>query len=367
MGLDAYVTLGHSGLRVSPMALGTLTFGTDWGWGADVDISRQIWTRYREAGGNFIDTANIYNDGSSERMVGRFLSEGGERDAIVLATKFSGGTRPGDPNAGGNGAKSIHRSLRDSLERLGTDYVDLYWMHHWDTATPVDEVVRTLDGLVAAGLIRYYGLSDVPAWYLARAKTLAERDGRAGPIALQPEYSLVERTIEREHLPAAQHLGIGVCPWGAVGGGFLTGKYSRDGANDQGRLGSSPGYAALLNRFTERDWPILEALVAVAERLGRPPAQVAMTWAAGHPGITAPIIGARTLGQLDDALAALELELPPGERTLLDRVSAMPPAHPYNLFTADYQQTTGDGGTTVRPWSPGQLTGASDAPASPFR
>jgi aryl-alcohol dehydrogenase-like predicted oxidoreductase len=207
--LADYSLLGRSGLRVSPLCLGAMTFG----WGCDEATARDIFNRYLEAGGNFIDTADAYSSGQSEEMLGRFMKEAGNRDRIVLATKFSFNTSPGNPNTGGNGRKNILRALEGSLRRLQTDHVDLYWLHAWDGMTPVEEVMTTLDALVRSGKVRYIGLSDTPAWYLARAQTLAELRGLERVCALQLEYSLVERNIEREHIPAALELGMGVCPW----------------------------------------------------------------------------------------------------------------------------------------------------------
>jgi len=211
MNLNDYITLGRSGLKVSPLCLGTMSFGTEWAWGNDEATSKTIFDHYLDAGGNFFDTADVYTNGRSEEFVGKFIRERKARDRAVLATKFTFNAEPGNPNAGGNGRKNIYRALEGSLKRLGTDYVDLYWMHAWDLVTPVEEVVDTLHDLVQAGKIRYAGFSDVPAWYAARAQTLAEKEGKHRLIALQLEYSLVERNIEREHVGAAQALGMGIC------------------------------------------------------------------------------------------------------------------------------------------------------------
>jgi aryl-alcohol dehydrogenase-like predicted oxidoreductase len=237
--MKEYVTLGRSGLRVSPLCLGTMTFGTEWGWGTEEDVSRAIFNRYIEAGGNFLDTADGYTGGKSEEMLGKFIGERRLRDRVVVATKFTFNTDPGNPNAGGNGRKNIYRALEGSLRRLQTDYIDLYWLHAWDTVTPVEEVVSTLIDLVREGKIRHFGFSDVPAWYAARALTIAEKEGKERPIALQMEYSLVERNIEREHVPAAQELGIAICPWSPLASGFLTGKYKREGGMERGGRGPS--------------------------------------------------------------------------------------------------------------------------------
>ena len=247
MKLNEYVTLGRSGLSVSPLCLGTMTFGTEWGWGAEEEPSRAMFNRYLERGGNFVDTADGYTNGKSETLVGKFLKESGARDKVVLATKFTFNGQPGNPNAGGNGRKNMYRAIEDSLRRLQTDYLDLYWMHAWDTITPVEEVVASLDTLVRAGKIRYFGFSDVPAWYLSRAYTLAEQQGREKIIALQLEYSLIERHIEREHIPAAQELGLGLCPWSPLGNGLLSGKYQR---GDQS--GSTDGRLEILKNLAAR-------------------------------------------------------------------------------------------------------------------
>src|ERR1700693_3911720 len=227
MSLKQYVTLGRSGLRVSPLARGTMTFGTESRWGSEPAVARQVFDGYIEQGGNFIDTADGYTNGKSEELLGHFIAERSLRERLALATKFTFNADPANPNAGGNGRKNIYRALEGSLRRLQTDYIDLYWMHVWDMMTPVEEVLASLDTLGQAGKGRYIGLSDVPAWYVARAQTLAEQQGRERISALQLEYSLVQRNIEREHIPAAQELGIAVCPWSPLAGGLLSGKYKR--------------------------------------------------------------------------------------------------------------------------------------------
>ncbi|MGB6356084.1 MAG: aldo/keto reductase, partial [Steroidobacteraceae bacterium] len=241
MAIDRYFTLGRSGLRVSRLALGTMTFGTDWGWGTEEKSARALFDRYLEAGGNFIDTADVYTAGTSERLLGRFIQEAGVRDRVVLTTKYTfndlSGGRP-DPNTGGNHRKNLLRAVEGSLKRLGTDYIDLYLMHAWDRITPVEEVMRTFDDLVRAGKVRYVGFSDVPAWHAARAQTLAEWRGWEPLAALQLEYSLVERNIEREFTTLAQTLGMGIMVWSPLAGGLLSGKYraARDGIVGEGRL-----------------------------------------------------------------------------------------------------------------------------------
>lgn len=364
MNFKDFVTLGRSGLRVSPLSLGTMTFGTEWGWGAAEDTSRQIFNRYIEAGGNFIDTADGYTGGTSEKMVGKFVSERRLRDRVVIATKFTFNAEPGNPNAGGNGRKNIYRALEGSLRRLQTDYIDLYWLHAWDTLTPIEEVVSTLNDLIRAGNIRHFGFSDTPAWYAARAQTLAEKEGKEPLIALQLEYSLVERNIEREHVPAAQELGLAICPWSPLAGGFLSGKYKREGNSGKGdgrlevtKTSGNP----VFNKFSDRNWRILDALLDVAGRIGKKPAQVAMNWVATQPGVTSTIFGATKLAQVDDILAALDFEIPPHLRVRLDEVSAPEAVHPYVFFGPGIQPMI-TGGAPVRSWAPARVTGG---PATP--
>lgn len=311
MTLTNYTTLGRSGLRVSPLSLGTMTFGTDWGWGSDENASRGIFDHYIDAGGNFIDTADGYTGGTAERMVGRFIKDRSLRDRVVLATKFTFSSDASNPNAGGNGRKNIYRALEASLRRLETDYIDLYWLHAWDTITPVEEVVSTLNDLVRAGRIRHYGFSDTPSWYLTRAFSLAENAGKERLIALQLEYSLVERNIEREHIPAAQQFGLGVCPWSPLAGGFLAGKYQREGnsGKGEGRLEIQKDNP-IIERFTERNWRIHEALIEVSRRMEKPPAQVALNWVATQPGVTSTIIGATKMSQLEGNLASIGFTIP---------------------------------------------------------
>src|ERR1700730_4337189 len=243
MKLNEYVTLGRSGLRVSPLCLGTMTFGTEWGWGSEEDAARAVFTGYLERGGNFVDTADMYTNGKSEELVGKFIKDAKVRDQVVLATKFTFNAQPENPNAGGNGRKNMYRAIEGSLRRLQTDYIDLFWMHAWDMITPVEEVVASLDTLVKAGKVRYIGFSDVPAWYVARAQTLAEQLGRERIAALQLEYSLVERNIEREHIPAALELGIAILSWSPLAGGFLFGKKKK-----RGQTGPLVGRAATPHR-----------------------------------------------------------------------------------------------------------------------
>ena len=362
MGVKDYVTLGRTGLRVSPLSLGTMTFGTEWGWGSEQKISRDIFNRYIDAGGNFIDTADVYTGGTSEKMTGEFIRERSLRDRVVLATKFTFNTEQGNPNAGGNGRKNIYRALEGSLKRLQTDYVDLYWLHVWDTYTPAEEVVATLNDLVRQGKIRHYAFSDTPAWYVARAYTLAELRGMERVSALQLEYSLVERNIEREHIPVAQELGIAVLPWSPLAGGFLAGKYKRSGNTGAGdgrhEVTKNSGNPAF-NKFTGHNWRVLDALLNVAKEINKPPAQVAT-----RPGVTSTIIGATKLAQLDDNLAALDFEIPAGLRKQLDAASALEAIHPY-VFYGDNIHPMITGGASIRPWAAARVTGGATIAGEP--
>ena len=348
--MNEYVTLGRSGLIVSPFSLGTMTFGND-RWGSPDEESSRIFHRYVEEGGNFLDCADGYAEGKSEEVLGRFIAESRLRDKVVLATKFTFAAQEGNPNSGGNGRKNAYRALEGSLRRLATDYVDLYWMHVWDMVTPVEEVVETLSTLVREGKIRYYGFSDVPAWYVARAVTLAQERGLVAPIALQLEYSLVERSIEREHLPAAQELQLGICPWSPLASGFLSGKYTREGASsskgsrlDVLKASNNP----VFNKFTEQNWKVLDAVQEVAKQLGRSSAEVALNWVATQPGVTSTIIGATKLKQLEDNLAALSFAIPQELRQKLDEASALDPAHPYMFFGEVLQERVRGGVRVTR-------------------
>jgi aryl-alcohol dehydrogenase-like predicted oxidoreductase len=316
--LDSYITLGRSGLRVSPLALGTMTFGEDNGWGASPAASEAILAEYLDRGGNLVDTANTYTNGHAEKILGdAFAARPGLRDRVVLSTKFFATLHPGDPNAGGAGRKAIMSQLAESLRRLRTDYVDLYWLHGWDRRAPIEETLRALDDLVAAGTVRYVGFSNLPAWVVAQAQTIAGFRGWAPLTALQLEYSLLERTAEGELLPAAAALGLGVLPWSPLGGGRLSGKHVRDG----GAPADSPR-AGRLAEPTERDWPVIEALARVAAEVGAGSAAVALAWARDRPGISSTLIGARTVEQLRANLASLEVTLTGAQRAALDDVSA---------------------------------------------
>ncbi|MGA9885744.1 MAG: aldo/keto reductase [Candidatus Acidiferrales bacterium] len=362
MKLNEYTTLGRTGLRVSPLCLGTMTFGTEWGFGAEEDVSRQQLDRFLGAGGNFIDTADGYTNGHAEELVGKSVADGKLRDRVVIATKYTFGAQPGNPNAGGNGRKNLYRAIEGSLRRLRTDYVDLYYLHAWDTFTPIEEVLSTMNDLVREGKIRYYGMSDTPAWYFSRMQTIAEKEGKERIATLQLEYSLAERNIEREHIPAAQELGIGLCPWSPLAGGFLSGKYKREGNSGKGE-GRLSGPGSIFNKFTEHNWRVLEVLQEVSKKLGKPPAQVALNWLVTQPGVTSVILGARTTVQLEDNLTSLDFTIPAELRERLEIASAPEPAHPYNFYVP-WMQARVSGGVTVKPWRPANIyVGATAPPA----
>lgn len=356
MSLTAFRTLGRSGLVVSPLALGTMTFGPG-AWNADDAMARAIFDAYRGAGGNFIDTSDIYSGGASETLVGRFIAETNARDEVVLSTKFAfnGSASPltatqaggGNPNAGGAGAKNIHRALDASLKRLGTDYVDLYWMHIWDGVTPVEEIVQTLGDLVRTGKIRYYGFSDMPAWLAMKAATIASERRVPGPIALQLEYSLVARDVEGEHFPAAREGGMGIMPWSPLAGGFLSGKYKRDDTRHTGRLSGANPFGD--SKFVDRNWGILDVVKAVAAELDRPVAQVALAWTLARRGVGSTLIGASKVAQLESNIAATDIELSADQMKRLDHASAPAPSFSSSLATPAIRRMV-FGGHEVTGW-----------------
>jgi len=316
MALNDFVTLGRSGLRVSPLCLGAMTFGKEHSWGSTVEESKAILDRYLERGGNFIDTANLYTFGHSEKIIGDHIGHTpSKRDRLVIATKFYSNLFPGDPNGGGAGRKSLVAACHESLRRLQTDYIDLYWMHAWDRHTPIEETLRALDDLVRAGKVRYVGFSDTPAWKVAQAQTMAQLRGYAPLIALQIEYSLLERTVEGELIPAALELGLGVTPWSPLKGGVLSGKYTRETA---GQKSSERGFIPALG---EKEYAIIDELGRIAKGLETTPARVALAWVQGRPGVTSTIVGARTIEQLDQNLGALDIALKPEHVQKLDAIS----------------------------------------------
>ena len=351
MQLDDYRLLGRSGLRVSPMTLGTMTFGKDWGWGADGAEARRIFDAYVDRGGNFIDTANTYTDGSSETLVGEFAR--GRRDRLVIASKYTLNPFPGDPNGGGNHRKALVRSVEASLRRLGSDYLDLLYLHIWDGTTPVEEVMRGFDDLVRAGKILYAGVSDIPAWQVARMQTLADLRGWTPLVALQIEYSLAQRTVERDLVPMARELGLAVLAWSPLAMGVLTGKYTRadlQAAADAGpaRPDSARSEVAYAHAIlTERAIAIGEVVKDVAQALGASPAQVALAWLLRRGAN--PIVGARTPAQFEDNLGALELALDPAQLQRLDDASAVELGFPHDFMRQDIPRNLVSGGTRLQP------------------
>jgi len=349
MKLNELRTLGRSGLAVSPLTLGTMTMGNP-DWGSPDEVSRAIFNSYVDAGGNSIDTADVYGGGRSEELVGQFIAERKLRDRVVLATKYGFNGEPGNPLAGGAGRKNLARAIDSSLRRLQTDYVDLYWLHLWDRVTPAEEVLQSLTDLVHAGKIRYFGFSDTPAWFATRVATLAQANGRPAPIALQLEYSLVERSIEREHLPAAAELGLDIVPWSPLAGGFLAGKYTRstDGAEGAGRLGRPNPFGD--SKFSPANWSTLGVLREVAAEIGRPPSQVALAWLTGQRGVGTVLLGTRTEQQLSDNLASLEVELPTAAAARLTAAGAIDLGFPYAIYTDEILSSAVTSGVVVRGW-----------------
>ena len=363
MSLSDYRTLGRSGLVVSPLTLGTMTFGVA-RWGMDQRAAEAVFDAYVEAGGNAVDTADVYAGGRSEEMLGGVIADRGLRDSLVVATK-SGFAAGKGPHAGGNGAKHVHAALEGSLRRLRTDYVDLYWVHVWDSVTPPEELLQTMAALVRAGKVRYWGLSNSPAWYVAKLATLASAHGLPGPIALQYFYSLVSREVEAEHLPLARDMGLGMTPWSPLAYGLLTGKYDRAAVEagppragglpseagggearpeDDKRLDGANPFGDTL--FTDRNWRIVEVLREVAEAMGEPPAKVALAWVLARPGVDTALLGVSRVSQVHDNIAATELRLPPEQVARLDAASA-PEAGLHSLFTPMARQHFVFGGSAV--------------------
>ncbi|GAA2468874.1 aldo/keto reductase [Winogradskya humida] len=338
-----YRTLGNSGCAVSTLCLGTMTFGAE----SSEEVAHAQLDRFLEAGGTLVDIADVYAGGESERIVGRWFADRPRdlTDRVVLATK---GRFPlaDEPNARGLSARHLTRALDDSLARLGLDSIDLYQAHSWDPVTPIEETLRTLDGFVRSGKIRYYGFSNFTGWQLTKAVHVARQLGIAGPVTLQPQYSLLVREIEWEIVPAAVDAGLGLLPWSPLGGGWLSGKYRRDqrpvGAT---RLGEDPerGMEAWDRRGTERAWTVIDAVQQVAEGRGVSMAEVALAWVSDRPGVTSTILGARTVEQLDANLKAATLHLNPAETATLDAASdPQAPDYPYGLLGLDQRSRTLD-------------------------
>jgi aryl-alcohol dehydrogenase-like predicted oxidoreductase len=335
-----YRLLGNSGLRVSEAALGTMTFGDAHGWGSEKDEARKVYDAFREAGGNFIDTANFYTNGTSESFLGEFIQ--GQRQSIVMATKYTLAAPGTDPNAAGNQRKNMMQSVEASLKRLRTDYIDLYWVHMWDQITPVEEVMRGLDDLVRAGKVLYVGISDAPAWWIAQANTLAHLRGWSPFIGLQIEYNLIERTVERELIPMAKALNLGLTAWSPLSNGVLTGKYHGHGSSEPGRMS-----VEMMKPFMpepQRTDRIVTAIKTVSDQTGRSMAQVALAWLRNRSVPVIPIIGARKLSQLQDNLASFDLTLSAEQLTTLDEASRIELGFPYEIYAREMTRAICYGG-----------------------
>src|SRR5258705_7867036 len=335
-----YRLLGNSGLRVSEAALGTMTFGVDWGWGAAKDESRKVYDAFRQAGGNFIDTANFYTNGTSESFLGEFMKD--HRQSVVLATKYTMSAPGTDPNAAGNQRKNMMQSVEASLNRLKTDYIDLYWVNIWDQITSVEEVMRGLDDLVRAGKVLYTGISDAPAWWIAQASTLAQLRGWSPFVGLQIEYSLIERSVERELIPMAKALNIGVTAWSPLAGGVLTGKYHGHGSPEHARM--TTDMAKDFMPEPVRSGRIVAAVKSASDETGRSMAQVALAWLRYRPVSVIPIIGARKLSQFQDNLASFELTLSADQLKTLDEASVIELGFPYEMYTKARPRAICNGG-----------------------
>lgn len=335
--LDDYRLLGRSGLRVSPLSLGTMTFRTGSDWGSSDEDAQAIYDAYVEAGGNFVDTANFYGQGGSEILTGQLIKA--RREQIVLSTKYSLTMRWGDPNGSGNQRKNMVRSVEASLKRLDTDYIDLLYLHVWDDRTPVEEILRAFDDLVRSGKVAYIGISDSPAWQISRMQAIAELRGWAPFVALQIPYNLTERTVERDLMPMAKEMGVGVLPWSPLAGGVLSGKYSRDDLKAKAPdaiagMNSRKDINIATGRLTERTLEMAEVVKTVAAELGRTPSQVALAWTLLHPAVTSPLIGARTHAQLVDNLGALDIEFGSDQVQRLNAVSEIDMGFPHSMLNS---------------------------------
>jgi aryl-alcohol dehydrogenase-like predicted oxidoreductase len=345
--LDSFRLLGRSGLRVSPLALGTMTFGA--AWGSEEAESRRIFDAYVDHGGNIIDTAGHYAEGRSETLTGLFAK--GKRERLVLSTKYSLAVWPGDPNAAGNGRKSMMRTVEDSLKRLDTDYIDLLFLHVWDDTTPADEIMRGFDDLVRQGKVLYIGISDTPAWQVARLQTMAELRGWTQLAALQVEYSLLQRTTERDLIPAARALGMGVMPWSPLASGVLSGKYATGAASSADPAGGRKEVITAAGRVNPASVAVADGLAKVAHAMGVTSAQAAIAWTLGNPAVTSTIIGARSLRQLNDDLKALQVTLDEGHKRQLDEISRIELGFPHDFLNYEFVRQGLFAGTKVRPRS----------------
>ncbi|MBS1975904.1 MAG: aldo/keto reductase [Bacteroidetes bacterium] len=317
-----YRLFGNTGLRVSELCFGTMGFGTEWGWGSDKEESRKIFDTFANADGNFFDTANRYTEGTSEKFLGEFIAS--DRDHFVIATKYTLKDRNGDLNFAGNHRKNLMRSVRDSLKRLNTEYIDILWMHAWDLMTPVDEIMRGFDDLVSRGLVHYIGVSDTPAWVVSQCNTLAQLRGWSQFAGLQVEYSLIQRTVEFDLFSMATAFGMTVTPWAPLGGGALTGKYLK---GEKGRIQEGS------KRLSERARSITQKVVEVAEHLGVTPAQVAINWTRQHRQLSmVPIIGATKVAHVEDMLGATKFVLPRAAFDELNEITKIDLPFPYSFF-----------------------------------
>ncbi len=328
-----YTLLGKTGVRISELCLGTMTFGNDWQLGADRNESRAIFDAYANAGGNFIDTANYYANGLSEKFVGEFISA--DREHFVIGTKFTLFTKRGEPNASGNGRKNLNESLNASLKRLGTDYIDLYWVHAWDFTTRPQELMRSLDDAVRQGKILSIGISDTPAWIVSQANTIAELRGWTSFAGLQIEYSLVQRTVERELLPMAASFDMTVCTWAPLAAGVLTGKYLKGHPESAVRL--KPGSA----RLADRNISIAHEVAEIASQIGCSSSQVALSWLRSKKGRITPIIGARSKSQIEENLGCLNIHLSIEHLDRLNEYSSVELGFPHDFLSRSHDLVFG--------------------------
>jgi aryl-alcohol dehydrogenase-like predicted oxidoreductase len=323
-----YKLFGNSGLRVSELCLGTMTFGTDWKWGATKEESQEIYNTYIEAGGNFIDTANRYTNGTSEKFVGEFIAP--HRNKIVLATKYTMSTDPKDPNASGNHRKNMMHAVEDSLKRLNTDYIDLYWVHAYDRVTPIEEMMRGLDDLVRSGKVLYIGISDAPAWVVSKANVLAELKSWTQFAGLQIEYSLTERSVEGDLIPMADHFGLAIAAWSPLSRGLLSGKFNSKNINyEETRLKETSAH------FTERNLSIADEVIKIAGEINKKPSQVALRWLLQNRNNVIPIIGVRSKIQLEENMKCLIVDLSPEQIEILNDISEPGLAFPHKLLKSE--------------------------------
>ena len=346
---------GRTGLRVSELWLGTMTFGETWGWGASKAESRKMFDAFVSAGGNCIDTANHYTEGISEKYVGEFTAS--ERQRYVISTKYTLSGRPDDPNGGGNHRKSLVQSLEGSLKRLGTDYIDVYWVHAWDQLTPIEETMRALDDQVRLGKVLHVGFSDAPAWVVAQANTMAALRDWTPFAGIQAQYNLAERTPERELLPMAKALGLAVTAWSPLAGGVLTGKYSKDSGEPRRLTPDSPMYATMVS---ERNLTIADEVLEIARVTGRPPSQVALNWLRQRQdaGTIIPILGCRSEAQLKDNLGCLDFQLSGEDLAQLDEVSKISLGFPGDFLASPFVRSLVYGNTFDRIETPKEPAGA---------